>query len=615
MEIELLEILRFLQTCPPFDELPQERLEMLVEAIEISYLRRGSAFPPEPDYLLILRKGAVALYGPDQRIVTKLAECDLYAEPCMDETIEHRGEALEDTLLYQLPCTLLKGLCRESSRFSAHFDSNPGVRLRMATQSNANDADPMAYMLVEVAALLHGEPLTIDRQASIRDAALRMREHRKSSIIVLDGDRLVGLVTDRDLRNRCVAAGRDSADPVTEIMSPDPVTVSRDTLASNAQLLMTGRQIHHLPVLDGGRLCGMLSATDLANHVSESPAFLAKDIRRATDLDALVARIGRLANLQARLCAASATAQHIGETIAHISDAVTIRLIELAEEQLGPAPVPYVWMAGGSQGRQEQSAHSDQDNALLISDEPGTDDMAYFEDLARYVSDGLNRCGFVYCPGDAMATNPEWRQPLATWKTYFERWINTPKPKSLMLASIFFDLRPVHGPAPLFDAMQRHMLETAAGNGIFLAHMSANALQHRPPLGFFRNFVLTRRGEHVDTLDIKHRGIVPIIDIARVLALSEGIDEVNTTRRLARAAATSTLSAEMAGDLRDALEFIAFLRMQHQAAQIRGGVQTNNFIDPKMLSPLERGHLKDAFRVVQTMQEALIQKFRAGPLV
>jgi CBS domain-containing protein len=336
------------------------------------------------------------------------------------------------------------------------------------------------------------------------------------------------------------------------------------------------------------------------------------DIRKAKTLEDLVQASDRLPALQMQLAYASATALHIGEAVSCITDSLTSRLLEMAEDQLGPPPVPYVWMAGGSQARHEQSSHSDQDNALLISDDMRPEHESYFEQLARFVSDGLNQCGFVYCPGDAMATNPQWRQPLRVWRRYFSEWINKPEPMSLMLSSIFFDLRPVRGDDDLFQQLQAHVLRKTRGNTIFLAYMASNALKHRPPLGFFRTFVLIHGGDHDDTFDIKHRGIVPITDLARVYALSEGLKAVNTTERLRGAMEAGALSRDMGESLEDALELIASLRIRHQAEQIRRGEPADNYLPPEDLSSLEREHLKDSFKVIQTMQSALESRYQAG---
>ena len=449
---------------------------------------------------------------------------------------------------------------------------------------------------------------------SIRETAAIMSNRNVSSVMVMREERLIGLVTDRDLRKRCVAVGLNGSEPIDQIMTLDPKVITASTLTAQALMTMTRMHVHHLPVTKNGKLVGMITATDLANHQSANSAYLAADLRKAKTVADIVEVSKRLPTLHLHLANASVTARHIGEAVSCLTDSITARLLEMAEEQLGSPPVPYVWMAGGSQARHEQSSHSDQDNALLLSDDFKPEHDEYFASLAQFVSDGLNACGFVYCPGDAMATNPEWRQPLNVWKKYFTSWIESPTPMSMMLSSIFFDLRPVTGSDELFDPLRDMILEKSQVNRIFLAYMMANAMKHRPPLGFFRQFVLEQGGEHDDTLDLKHRGIVPITDIARVLALSLGEVPVNTVDRLRACSGTNVLSDDMAENLEDALEFIATLRIRHQANQIRHNQPPDNYVPPDKLSELEREHLKHAFKVIQTMQETMIKRFGADKL-
>jgi CBS domain-containing protein len=618
MEVELLEIRQFLEQRNPFNYLSDALLDELPSDIEIRYLRRGGNFPPVEGFLYVVRSGAIDIRDSSNELCEKLAEGDLYSVACQLVNVSgcDRGEAAEDSLLYMLSCDKLKALCRESQAFSEHFSASIKERLKAAVTTFQESDDPtVAAMMISVGSLIRKKPITVESGMSIRETAALMSNKDVSSVMVMKGDELVGLVTDRDLRKRCVAIGLNGSEPIDQIMTPDPQTIEASTLTAQALMIMTRQRFHHLPVTRGGELMGMITATDLANHQSANSAYLAADVRKAKTVDDLIAVSERLPNLHRRLANASVTAHHIGEAVSCLTDAITGRLLEMAEVELGPPPVPYCWMAGGSQARHEQSSHSDQDNALLLSDEfdPEQHD-GYFTALAKFVSDGLDACGFVYCPGDAMATNPQWRQPLKTWMGYFDKWIESPEPKSVMLSSIFFDLRPVTGAVELFTPLQHRILEKSQKNQLFLAHMTANALKHRPPLGFFRQFVLERGGEHDDTLDLKHRGIVPITDIARVLALSLGQPAVNTVDRLRGCGGSPALSSEMAENLEDALEFIASLRIQHQANQIRYGKAPDNYVPPSELSELEREHLKHAFRVIQTMQESVAKRFGADRL-
>ncbi len=221
------------------------------------------------------------------------------------------------------------------------------------------------------------------------------------------------------------------------------------------------------------------------------------------------------------------------------------------------------------------------------------------------MSEGLNACGFVFCPGDMMATNPRWRQPRRVWREYFRRWIAQPDTEAQMLASVMFDLRPISGTQELFGDLHRQTLRAARANSIFTAHMISNSLKHTPPLGLFRGLALIRSGEHKNTLDLKHSGVVPVTDLARVYALKGALEPVGTRARLEAAGKAGVISASGASELLDAYDLIAETRLRHQAAQIRKGKAPDNFMAPGDLSDLERNHLRDAFMVIKTMQSAV----------
>ena len=620
MDVELLEIRDFLASYHPFALLPAGVLDRLPKKLKVRYFRRGVAFPPkDPDqpYLYILRRGAVELCNPSGDLVSKLAEGDLCAMDCQvaELGLKFTGTTVEDTLCYLLPCAELTRLRDEYPDFAAFFDHSQRDRLRKALDLVQTDQITSGgnLLTVNIRDFVAGRKvISAPPEASIREAARLMTEFRVSSIFIMEGERLAGLVTDRDLRSRCIAAGLSSQEPVSRIMTANLHTITSGTLAFHALITMTRLNVHHLPVLEEGKVIGMLSTSDLVRFQSANSVYMVGDIRKARDLEALVTLSGKITELQVHLVKSGATTDQVGQAVSAVTDAITTRLLEMAEAELGPPPVPYAWMTAGSQARREQSSHSDQDNALLIADHMRPEDDAYFAALARFVNDGLNACGYVYCPGEVMASNPKWRQPLRIWRKYFNTWIEKPEPLALMHSSIFFDMRPIHDPDGMFEELQEYILDLCRANRIFIAYMVANALKHRPPLGFFRNFVLISGGEHDHTLDIKHRGIVPIIDLARVYALSTGQPAVNTLERLEQAAKSKAVSQEGADNLIDAFEFIGALRLRHQAEQLRQGRQADNYLSPDSLSRLERGHLKDAFAMINSLQDTLEQRYQAG---
>jgi CBS domain-containing protein len=265
--------------------------------------------------------------------------------------------------------------------------------------------------------------------------------------------------------------------------------------------------------------------------------------------------------------------------------------------------------------RGEATAGSDQDNGLVLLEEPDTKGWAWFQAFARRVSDGLDAAGFPYCPGNVMATNPDWCQPLAVWRSYFHRWTHEPEPRALMHASIFFDLSVTAGtPAAraAVEDLRTEFLAWTADHSAFRAALAGNALTRRPPLGFFRQFVVDRSGEHAHTLDLKRDGLIPIVDLARIHALGAGIPANATVERLRELGRLGAMNADDAAELADAFALLGDLRIHHQARALRTGGQPDNRLDPAGLSRLERHHLKDAFRIIQTHQSALAQRYEAG---
>jgi CBS domain-containing protein len=351
----------------------------------------------------------------------------------------------------------------------------------------------------------------------------------------------------------------------------------------------------------------------VTQHDSTSAVFLAGEIYRQNGIEGLQRASARVRDLQRSLVAADATAFASGQVITAITDALTTRLLQLAEADLGAPPIEYAWVAAGSQARGEQTAKSDQDNCLILGgDYDAAQHGAYFDALSRRVCGGLDACGYVYCPGEMMAMTDTWRQPQSRWKQYFRQWVEEPDPKALMLTSVFFDLRCVHGSVAVLEDVRRDALERTRDSGIFLAHLAHNALLRRPPLSLFGRISTTRKGDRRGTVDLKLHGIAPIVDLARIYALAGGHAAVNTQHRLEVASQGQQVSTQGARDLRDALEFLSVVRIRHQARQTNAGQAADNFLGLDELSNFERTQLKDAFVVVQGLQEALGQRYQTG---
>ncbi len=616
MEIELQEIRDFVALIPPFDQLPESVVDELTKKINIQYLRDGKSLPvdgQEKSQLYIIRKGLISLLSSDLQLMGKLGEGDICTMFCTEKGLEeYSAEADEDTLLYGIPCVELTDIVKDYPGIVISFIQNSAAeRLKTAVtslQQNTNAASSLMY--TSIVDIMASPVLTVPANTTIAEAARAMTDRGISCLVIEENDETQGVLTIKDITKRCVAAELPTQSPVSDIMTRNIITISSETFAYDALMIMTREGIRHLPVIESNKIIGIVTAGDLIRQEGRNSAYLTGAIKKARDIETLKASSEAVPQLQLQLVNMGATADHVGKGVTAITSAITRRLIGMAMEKLGPAPVPFSWVAAGSQARREQTSLTDQDNGLVLHNDVTEADMPYFADLAKFVCDGLAECGYIYCPGNVMAMNPQWCQPQNTWAEYFHDWMTSPKPESLLYSSIFFDLRTIYGDASLLDEIRTDMLETSQKSTLFLAHLTSNALKQKPPLGFIRDFVLIHDGQHDDTLDLKHNGLALIVDLARIYALAEGISPVNTIERLKLVAGTSSLSSEGGANLLDAFEFIGSLRIQHQAIQIRNGVKPDNYMPPKSLSRLEREHLKDAFKVIQTLQGSLERKFK-----
>lgn len=467
--------------------------------------------------------------------------------------------------------------------------------------------------------LVKAPPLTCPPSTAIAAAAALMSGRGAGSIVVVDADGApVGIMTDRDIRSRVVAPGLAPSAPVSEVMTTPLLSVSPDTSAFEALLEMTRRSIHHLGVVEAGRLVAVVSSDDMVLAEGAHPLALARAIEGEGSLDGLAAAASRLTSVVRWLVTGGSAASEVGRLIAELNDRLVRRALELAVADLegqghGRPPLSFSWLAAGSEGRREQTLKTDQDNGLVYADPPpALREVAaeYFARLAGSLGQALGRLGFPPCPGGFMASNPRWCQPESVWRRYFTGWMETQEPEHVLQASLFFDLRPVAGDEAPGRALWEWVCERVPTRRLFLGYMAKAALERQAPLGFFGGFVVERAGTHKDTLDLKARGVFPVTQAMRVCALSLGLRDTNTLDRLLGSGRGGLFSSREVDDLRDVHEVIARLRLTHQLARLDVGAPPDNFINPETLGKADRLLLKEAFKTVAWLQRWIEDRFQ-----
>ncbi|NDY58223.1 CBS domain-containing protein [Desulfovibrio sulfodismutans] len=477
----------------------------------------------------------------------------------------------------------------------------------------AAEAPDLSLFARLVGDLVSRPPLMVDPGLPIRDAARTMLKEGVGSLLVSQAPGgVLGIVTDKDLR-KAVALGRDLESGVKTIMSSPVAEIAGSDACFDALLKMMAKKVHHLVVTGPGGAEGVVTAHDILLVQGTSPLSLFREIQSQRDFAGLYPLLAKAPRVIRALLDNGARAGHITRLITVVNDHILHKIIELVHREIGPPPTAYCWISMGSEGRREQTFATDQDNALVYADSPDEPvrraAAVFFQAMAERVVGHLEKAGFPRCKGDMMASNPAWRKSLDAWKDTFDAWIAVPEPMEVLHSTIFFDFRGVAGHVPLADDLRAHVARRAAESGIFLRFLAADCQVTRAPLTLFRGLAVERSGEHKNTLDLKKRGLVPFQDFARVLALAHGVVETGTLQRVEALASQGHIPTHLGREAAQAFEFLLQVKLTHQLSQVERGLPPDNHIDPRELSEMDKGALRDAFGVIGAMQSFLKDMF------
>jgi len=622
--------MQFLLQYPPFDQMETSHLAFLVEHCRLRFYAAGDSIVKPADgrveHLHIIKQGhalgqrpSLSGNGIDTTMEVAPGECFPVAAMVGERPTRTDYIAAEDTFCLLLERQAFARLLTQSTPFrdfalrgvSSLLDLvNQQAQLKAAETLGAHYS--LDTRLGELAAR---RPVSCTSGTSLRDAVRLMNEHQVGSLIMVDeADYPIGIFTLRDLR-QVVAEGSGNLDQsLDELMTPDPARLSPAATAFDAALTMTQRHIAHICLVENERLVGVISERDLFSLQRVDLVHLARTISNATRVEALAALRGEIAHLIDHMLAHGANPEQLTHIITQLNDHTLCRVIELTIEKHGDPGVPFTWLVFGSEGRSEQTLHTDQDNGILFeADSPSEaeDIRQRLLPLAREINQALDQCGFTLCKGNIMAGNPELCLSRHEWLRRFTGIIQSPSAENLLRSTIFFDLRAAWGPTLGCRELADDLLEMIAENSLFQRMMASNALQHRPPIGrFLRDFVVASSGAEKDTLDLKVEGLTPFVDGARILALAHGVHECNTQERFRQLAAKDVIEAKDAASYAEAYHFIQLIRMQHHQRQQREGRELSNRLDPDTLNSLDRRILRESFRQAQRLQSRLSVRYQ-----
>lgn len=629
----------FLKRFPPFELLKPLQLLEISQQVKVIYKQKGEYIFEQGTQghreFYVVHKGAVAIEKQENNQVITLDKCDegdafglrpLFA----NENYKISAVAEEESILYAIPIEIFKPLIKRNYRVGqfliesfASNTRNPYSRehrgaLYTEEEDGLEDITPEIY---ELQAVKYVKKIVgCKKEDPVCEVAKMMSQNKVGSILVLENQIPVGIVTDKDIRNS-IAIGKYPIDiEVEKIMTSPVICYSKGLTIAQAQVAMIKHKISHLCLTKDGtpntKAIGIVSEHDIIVSQGNNPAALIKAIKRANKSSTLRAIRERVMHLLSGYIRQNIPMTHISKIIFELNDATIKRVIERSLIKMGQEPpVKFAWMSLGSQGRKEQLLHTDQDNAIIFEDVPEHQLEAtktYFVELAKIVNKGLYAIGFDYCPADMMARNPRWCLPLSQWKDQFEDWMINPENEDILLCSIFFDYDISYGDVHLTNQLADHIFHLSENNQIFLAAMASVSLRSPSPLGFFRQFLIERNGEHKDFFDLKKRALMPITDAGRVLILQHKIKNINNTaERFEKLASIEPQNSE----LYLSCSYTAKALLKFRTKQGLMHKDTGRFIALNTLSKEERMKLKRCFKSISEIQELIKLRFKVSSFI
>ncbi len=617
--------LAFLRNFAPFNKMQADALQRFADNARITFFPAGSEIIG-PDagnvrYYHLIQSGKVQARQAGEVTVTEYSILSLGAGEGFPIGAVTAGRpstntytAVEDVFCYLLPAEdflALMAMSPEFNLFCTQYIASLLDQSRRQLQLQfAQRASEQQTLNSPLSGIGSRSPMTVPPELALRAALEKMSQAGIGSLVIAGEDaKPVGVFTRTDLLDRVVLADLSLTTPIGEAMSAKPFMLEEHATAYDAMLAMATHGIRHVLVTDAeGRLTGVVSERDLFSLQRVGLRQIRQSIDGAQNIEALQQSAADVRQLAFNMLAQGVGAEQLTQFISALNDALTRRILQLNLERHAFEGIEWAWLAFGSEGRDEQTFSTDQDNGIVFLPPEGADVDALKQRFLAFALDAnkdLDRCGFPLCKGNIMASNPEWCLTLDGWKDQFSKWIRAPHPEALLNATIFFDFRPLFGKAELADDMRRYLLAEAGSNPLFLQAMARNALDVAPPLGKLRDFVTDLEPDHPGKIDLKKYGARIFVDVARIYALATGIHNTNSIQRLRLASQRRGIRSDEINAVLDGLNFIQLLRLQHQYLEGEPGQQGNNLIDPETLNELDRRILKESFRQARKIQSRL----------
>jgi len=623
----------FLRTVPPFSLLPSEVIDGLLLKIKVKTFPAGAYVfrqgEESLDTLFLILSGSAEVVAindkGDETVVGFRSEEEFFGETGLtggqySATIR----AKEELTCLLIPGEEIEELIGRHNNFAGYVTELLLERMRSLYEEIIHEQSFDANSRVETPLFrkrisdIMSTPVVTCRVDDSVVSVSKLMEHKKiSAVFVVDNEsRPVGVITTADLVHKIIARSVTDYLNVTAgmIMNTKLVSIPSKAFFAEALLAVSKYQTKHLAVTSREKLVGIVTVADLIKTRSTGTLTLIHDIESQQDIEGLTAIGTETDNLLNALVAEKAPVQEILMIISEFHERLTRKVVQLCEQEMvkmgyGPPPVEYCWVNMGSAGRKEQTARTDQDNMIIFKDHESIDldyIQGYFLKLAIMVNEGLDRCGFAKCPGNVMASNPQWCKSLGEWEELCEVWIGTvaKDPQAIRQLTILLDFRPVYGNKKLADSLWKNIIKLYNNNSSAVTHfLTQDDLSARVPVTMWGGFSTVKTGPHKDEINLKNSACVHIVNCIRIFALNSGITETSTFRRIAELRKRGGLKSDEADFIEASFETLMMFRVRENLKKVKRGEKADNYINPAHLRKQEREILKGAFTAVNRLQK------------
>jgi len=602
------QVIEFLQQSGPFDLLSNDMLINIAKKSQIIYLaaeNQQGFLEQHAKSLFLIQSGQFSIKDSDGEL-QHLSEGDYFNYASLLDDVDYTLQVSVESpgLVLCIPAETFK-LALSNPKVSQFFEASKSAVVHSEAVKDSNSM----WLYKPLSDVIETKPITIPQTHSIQSAGALMSKHRISSILIIEDNQLLGIVTDRDLRNRVVAPGLNMQLPVKQIMTQNPAYLSHNKTLFDAVCVMNEKTINHLPILHETTRepLGMITATDIFRQQRSNVLFVISDISKAKNLYELTRCAWQLPHYFASSAKRLGDFDIVGKVLSQATDIMTRKLITFFQQQHGEAPMAYCWLVYGSQAREDQTMGSDQDNALLLADQPNEEQATYFAKMADYVCLGLGKCGIKLCEGNIMASNHKLRKSLSQAIEEAKAWVRQPSPDAMLKFNIFLDTRAAAGDVSLLQRLQKER-SGMFKQSMFLAALARQANEHSVPLSIFHKFVYAKGRSDKDSIDIKTSAVAILNNIVRIYSLASGILVPGTVERLQFLPSDCGMSSADRKNLADIWLFLNRLRLRHQLTN----KVHDNYVRIGDLSSLEKHQLKAALKAIHRSQQTTVLKFSGG---